>query len=204
MSIIKETLIFTLIGFLTVASVSFFSSCSTTASLNREPKELSVNLYASGIQTEDSLVKFFRSRNRKMSRSKVKEIARYYIEEASQEGINSDAAFVQMCLETDFLRYGNLVKKEWNNFCGLGAIDKDNPGLKFNSVQEGVRAHIQHLHAYATTEDIVLVNETIDPRYKYVKPRGKAADIFGLSGTWAADREYGNKLNKLLTELSYF
>ena len=71
-------------------------------------------------------------------------------------------------------------------------------------MKEGVRAHIQHLHAYGTTEDIPLKNELVDPRYKFVKPRGKATDIFGLAGTWAADKEYGAKLDRLLSELEEF
>ena len=109
-----------------------------------------------------------------------------------------------MCLETNFLRYGNLVKKEWNNFCGLGAIDKNNPGLKFDTMRLGVRAHVQHLHAYATTSDILLKQELIDPRYKYVNPRGKSPDIFGLSGTWASDKQYSEKLERFLQALEQF
>ena len=49
-----------------------------------------------------------------------------------------------------------------------------------------------------------LVNECIDNRYKYVKPRGKAPNVFGLAGTWASDKQYGEKLRKLLFSLSSF
>lgn len=160
-------------------------------------------IYSAGTHTDKELYKFFCSHS-KQNRSRAKKIAKLYIEECAAEGINSDVAFIQMCHETNFLRYGNLVKKEWNNFCGLGAIDEKQPGLQFKTMQLGVRAHIQHLHAYATPEEIKLNNECIDPRYKYVRPRAKATTVEGLSGTWAADKMYAEKLVKYLKELENF
>ena len=169
-----------------------------------EPVAVSRTIAAAGVKNADSLYHFFLSHCPNQNRLKAKKIAKIYIEECAAEGINSDIAFVQMCHETNFLRYGNLVKKEWNNFCGLGAINAKQPGLRFKTMHEGVRAHVQHLHAYGTTEDVILNNELIDPRYKYVRPRGKAPDIEGLTGTWAADRGYSDKLEKLLSELESF
>lgn len=192
----------------------FAASCSTVKNIETpdttpaeetsQPEPLSRIIYSPGQKDAKSLYQFFVSRGTHENKTKARKIAKLYIEEAAVEGINSDIAFVQMCLETNYLRYGNLVTKDKNNFCGLGAISAEQPGLKFNSMREGVRAHIQHLHAYATTEDIPLKMELADPRYKYVKPRGKSPDIFGLSGTWAADKEYGAKLDRLLSELEKF
>ena len=191
----------------------FVTSCSTARNLNEldsfsepqeEQKKILRTIYSAGIKNAESLYKFFIAKCPDGNKAKAKKIAKLYITECQTEGINSDIAFVQMCLETNYLRYGNLVTKDKNNFCGLGAIDKNNPGLKFKSMKEGVRAHIQHLHAYGTTEDIPLKNELVDPRYKFVKPRGKATDIFGLAGTWAADKEYGAKLDRLLSEFEEF
>lgn len=131
-------------------------------------------------------------------------MAKFYVEEAAAEGINSDVAFVQMCLETNYLRFGNLVSAEMHNYCGLGAIDENHRGEIFETERLGVRAHIQHLHAYGTTSDFVLKNALIDSRYKYVNPRGKAPTVFELAGTWAADKEYGRKLDALLSALEEF
>ena len=89
-----------------------------------------------------------------------------------------------------------------NNFCGLGAIDKNNPGLAFATEKDGVIAHIQHLHAYGTTRK--LNGKLIDSRYKYVNPRGKAPSVYELSGTWASDKQYGQKLANLLSLLSEY
>ena len=45
------------------------------------------------------------------------------------------------------------------------------------------------------------VKPLADPRYKYVNPKGKAPKIHQLAGTWAADLEYGKKLENLLKRL---
>jgi hypothetical protein len=156
-----------------------------------------------GVKSADKLVDFFLDRNKEFQDIKqVERLANYYVTEAALEGINSDVAWVQMCLETGFLRYGNLVTRDMNNFCGLGAIDAANPGLAFSTEHDGVRAHIQHLHAYGTTAP--LKQTLVDPRYKYVQPRGKALDVFALAGTWAVDPQYGEKLRRLIDDLSRY
>ena len=131
----------------------------------------------------------------------IEVFAQYYIEEAAAEGINSDVAFAQMCLETGYLRFGGLVQPEFHNYCGLGAMDKDNPGCQFETMQMGVRAHIQHLQAYATTADVELKQELVDPRYSWVHKTKYIQTIFELTGTWAMDPEYGNKIDSILTAM---
>ena len=163
---------------------------------------VSLKIDSAGQKTAEQLVAFFMSKNPAGDRAKVERLAKLYVEEGAVEGVNSDLAFVQMCLETGYLRFGGLVTEDMNNFCGLGAMDAEHRGNVFETEQLGVRAHIQHLHAYGTTRE--LVNECIDNRYKYVKPRGKAPNVFGLAGTWASDRQYGEKLRKLLFSLSSF
>jgi hypothetical protein len=156
-----------------------------------------------GIKSVPQLVAFFMDTNPAANKKDVENLAELYIREAKTEGINSDIAFVQMCLETGFLRFGNLVTPAMHNYCGLGAIDAEHPGESFPSVQMGVRAHIQHLQAYST-KDSVLSNPLVDKRYKWVKPRGKAETIFELAGTWASDRNYGTKLDNLLSRLEQY
>ena len=182
-----------------------FFSCTTT----KAPKDASSSgmkvspvIADAGVKSASQLVDFFMSRNPHGNREQVVRLANHYVKEAAAEGINSDVAFVQMCLETGFLRFGGLVTPEMNNFCGLGAIDETKRGEWFPTEQIGVRAHIQHLHAYGTTGQ--LKGELVDNRYKYVNPRGKSPDVFGLAGTWAADKAYGQKLWTLLTALDKF
>lgn len=152
-----------------------------------------------GLMTREQLVSFFMGNNPGADMQRVTLLASLYIEECAAEGVSSDVAFVQMCLETGFLRFGGLVTRSMNNFCGLGAISDEQRGHFFPDERTGVRAHVQHLQAYGSTAP--LAGELVDPRYNYVSPRGKSPTILGLSGTWAADRQYGAKIIELLERL---
>lgn len=194
------------IGLIFVAG--FFFSCVSISHVSKTAVtgggKVSRVIASYGVKSAHQLANFFMSKNPDINRKYIYDFATMYIEEAYQEGINSDCAFVQMCLETGFLRFGNLVTPEMHNYCGLGSIDENHKGLSYATEREGIRAHIQHLHAYATTSDKKLKNECIDPRYKYVNPRGKAPTIKGLAGTWAADREYAVKLENFLQQLETY
>jgi hypothetical protein len=152
-----------------------------------------------GVMSEELLTAFLFSSNPNADALFVQELAGIYIEEASIENVNHDVAFSQMCLETGFLKYGNLVTPDMNNFCGLGSIDAEHIGERFPNPRIGVRAHIQHLKAYGADEP--LKQELVDPRYRWVTPKGKAPDIMGLAGNWAADPQYGEKIIVLLRRL---
>ncbi len=181
------------------------NSCTSTAIEtipHSTPKISSIQIMDEGIKNVDSLIAFFLNENPQANKEKVTRMANYYRNEASLEGVNSDVAFAQMCLETGFLRFGGLVTEEMNNFCGLGAIDENNKGNIFETEQIGVRAHIQHLKAYGSTESLTM--PLVDPRYKWVTPKGKAPDIYGLAGTWAADMQYGIKIHNILSRLEAF
>lgn len=119
--------------------------------------------------------------------------------EAETEGVRAEVVFAQAMLETGWLQFGGDVKPEQCNFCGLGATGGV-PGNSFDSVQMGLRAQIQHLKAYASTDD--LENECIDQRFKYVT-RGIAPNVEDLGGRWATSDTYGNRvvgmMEKLLT-----
>ncbi|MBB5218676.1 MAG: glucosaminidase domain-containing protein [Treponema sp.] len=190
-----------LIAALFCAAVFILSSCVSTSS---NGFRISRNLTDKGVMSKDSLVNFFMANNPDADRKEIKKLAALYISEAKTEGINSDCAFIQMCHETGFLKFGNLVTPDMHNYCGLGAIDAEHTGERFATMKDGVRAHIQHLHAYATPETVSLKNKCIDSRYKWVRPRGKAPTIEGLTKTWAADPEYSVKLEAMLVRLEKF
>ena len=143
-----------------IVFIVLLAACKTVPQKTdiKEPIIISRKLTAKGVLTAPQLAAFFIQNNQAQDPSHILQFAQYYIDEAAAENINSDIAFIQMCLETGFLRFGGLVQPEWHNYCGLGAISKDQPGCIFETEQLGVRAHIQHLQAYATTEDIPLNN----------------------------------------------
>jgi len=185
-----------------VSIILFVIFCFSCKTIPSEMQNISRNIADDGIKSVEQLVDFFIFKNPNSDKKRIERLATLYVKEASFEGINSDIAFIQMCLETGFLKFGGLVTADMHNYCGLGAIDKNNPGEIFPNEQMGVRAHIQHLHAYGSTA--TLKNELVDRRYKYVQPRGKAPSIFELAGTWAADKLYGEKLETLLCQLEKF
>ena len=151
-----------------------------------------------GLILPENMAAFLLNFNPEAGKDFVEDLAFIYTEEASAEGVNHDTAFAQMCLETGFLRYGGLVTPDMNNFCGLGAIGQGQNGARFPDPRTGVRAHIQHLKAYAT--DAPLKQELVDPRYRYVR-YGSSPAIKGLAGTWAADPAYADKITNILERL---
>lgn len=130
----------------------------------------------------------------------------YYISEGKVEGIRGDIAFAQSCIETGNFLFPNCnVTLDQNNFCGMGVVADDSKGNSFETPQLGIRAQIQHLKAYASTES--LVNECVDPRFKYVT-RGSAEYVewLGIQENpngkgWAAAKDYGSKILRVLDEV---
>ena len=119
------------------------------------------------------------------------ELVSYYYEEATKEGVRPDVAFAQALHETGNFSYGGTVTPDQNNYCGLGTTSEYVQGGYFPSAQIGVRAHIQHLLAYATTR--MPSSDIVDPRYTMVR------DIYGamtlphwmdLNGRWAVPGTY--------------
>jgi len=148
-----------------------------------------------------TLASFLRSSNKNIEFKYAQTLATIYIEEANHEGVNTDIAFTQMCLETGFLRFDGTVDEHQNNFCGLGVTGNGVKGLSFTDPRQGVRAHIQHLKAYASTQD--LNNTLVDSRFKFVK-RGSVTHLSGLTGKWATDSNYDKKIRNLLERLYRF
>lgn len=159
----------------------------------------SYRIMSHGKATSGQLADFLLKCNPRLKEEKVNEIAGLYIEESGKEGVNHDIAFCQMCLETGFLKYEGIVNDTQNNFCGLGTVGKKRQGERFASAEIGIRAHIQHLKAYASHSG--LNQPLVDNRFRMVK-RGVAPSVHKLSGKWAADKRYGSKISSLLRRLS--
>ena len=125
-----------------------------------------------------------------------RELVAYYYEEGAREGIRPDVAFAQALKETGFFRYGGTVTPDQNNYCGLGTTSATVKGAYFATSQIGVRAHIQHLLAYASTR--MPAQPVVDPRYNLVR------NVYGtstlghwqdLNGRWAIPGDsYGQSI----------
>ena len=127
----------------------------------------------------------------------------YYYEEGRREGVRPDVAFAQALKETGFFRYGGTVTADQNNYCGLGTTSTQVKGAYFPSSQLGVRAHIQHLLAYASTRKPV--EPVVDPRYQLVRSSygqrtlGRWED---LNGRWAVPgHSYGQSILSMFKDM---
>ncbi len=131
--------------------------------------------------------------------SNIKDFCKILYEEAQSEGVSPEVLYGQVMKETGYLKFGNLVQPNQCNFGGLGATGPGNPGYTFGSVREGLRAQVQHLKAYGSTES--LVNPCIDARFKYVG-RGCAPRTVDLNGKWAVPGVgYGESIDAIAKEV---
>ena len=110
--------------------------------------------------------------------STINDFCKILMQEADAEGVRAEVVFAQAMHETGWLQFGGDVSAEQCNFAGIGATGGV-PGNSFADVREGLRAQVQHLKAYASTES--LIQECVDPRFKYVT-RGCAPTVEELGG----------------------
>lgn len=149
------------------------------------------------VATREQCVSYLLRVNPKPSLSvPARALVDYYYEEAQREGIRADIAFAQAMQETGHFRYGGLVHPKQNNFCGLGSMGKGAHGASFKTAQLGVRAHVQHILAYASTRRPHA--KIVDPRYEHVKTTknfGKAKHWGDLNGRWAIPgKDYAQRI----------
>ena len=135
----------------------------------------------------------------------IETFATMYCEEAAAEGVRPEVAFVQTMKETGWLQFGGDVSVNQFNFAGLGTTGGGVPGNSYPDVRTGIRAQVQHLKAYATTEP--LNQECVDERYEYVL-KGCAPYVEWLgqkenpAGTgWATAEKYGYSIVSMIGKM---
>ena len=125
-------------------------------------------------------------------------------EEATAEGVRPEVVWAQVMWETGWLQMGGDVKLSQYNFAGLGATGNGVAGAGFPDVRTGIRAQVQHLKCYASTDE--LNNEKVDPRWSNsLRGKAKLVEWLGIPenpfGTgWAASAEYGYNLRGLMKD----
>ena len=160
--------------------------------------------------TAQQMALFCRSKNStpQLTSCSLEQLAEMFIEEGEAEGVRGDVAFAQSLHETGYFKFGGIVLPTQNNYAGIGALNGNATGqaASFPDPRTGVRAQIQHLKAYASTE--ALVNECVDPRFSLVV-RGVAPYVEWLGAAdnpqgrgWAVPGSgYGANIVKLLGQI---
>ena len=159
-------------------------------------------IMGNAVATAEQMKAYLKAKNPGVAQS-VLDMVPLYLSEGKAEGVRGDIAFAQSCLETgNFTFSGSAVTLSQNNFCGMGVTSNGMKGNSFGTPQLGIRAQVQHLKAYASTD--ALKNACIDPRFKYVT-RGCAEYVEWLGQKenpagkgWAAGAGYGGKILSIL------
>jgi len=122
------------------------------------------------------------------------EYAELYQSAGERYGVRWDIAIFQSTHETAYWTFRGDVPESHNNFSGIGATGGGNPGEKFNTPKAGILAQIQHLAEYAGVD--VPEAETVAERTRYVDDwiRGTAKYWKDLTGRWATDMQYWQKI----------
>lgn len=112
-------------------------------------------------------------------------IAKVFFKLAPTYGIDPLWALAQSCLETGWFKYaGSAVTPAHHNYCGLGVTTTGKPGAVFDTIEDGIRAQLQHLYAYGCKMALPSGEPKLDPRFDLVT-RGIAAYWEQLAGRWA-------------------
>ena len=172
--------------------------------------EIRTSIMGTAQATAQQMALFCRSRNSapQITGCSLEALAQMYLIEGATEGVRGDVAFAQSLHETGFFRFGGIVQPGQNNFAGIGALNGNAAGqaATFPNALTGVRAQIQHLKAYASTEP--LKNPCVDPRFGLVT-RGSAPYVEWLGAAdnpsgagWAyPGKGYGASVLTLLSQL---
>ena len=126
----------------------------------------------------------------------ITDIIDAYLRVAAEEGVAGDIAFAQAILETGGFRSGHA---QGFNFAGIGAYNHCAPtcGFRFDSLDDGVRAHVHLLRAYADpglTSDQLAVPPDSRLAPERVGVRGCCQLWTQLTGVWATDPNYDRKV----------
>ena len=127
------------------------------------------------------------------------------IEEADTEGVRGEVVYEQAMLETGWLQFQGDASAGQFNFSGLGTTGGGVAGNSFPDVRTGIRAQVQHLKAYASSDE--LNQACVDNRFQYVtRESAPYVEWLGIQenpygGGWATGRSYGYKLRSLLADL---
>ena len=135
----------------------------------------------------------------------IEDFCQILYEECEAEGVRAEVAFAQSMLETGWLQFQGDSTAEQYNFAGLGTTGGGVKGIYFPDVRTGLRAQVQHLKAYASSDN--LNGECVDERFDLVnRESAPYVEWLGIQenpngGGWAAGANYGDKLLKLIDDL---
>ena len=180
-------------------------------------KQKLTNIMGNSSVTASQLANFYKAMNKKYpsyysqndkEAKTIEDFCKIYIEECKNEGVRVEVAFAQAMVETGYLSFGGDVDISQYNFAGMGATGNGVKGNSFSTVRLGIRAQVQHLKCYASTDK--LNGDCVDPRWGEWL-RGKAPYVEWLSipnnpyGTgWAGSATYADLIKGIMENINKY
>ena len=158
------------------------------------------SIQGKGTLEKNDIVAYIRLKNPSAPRKDVEVIIETYIKEAQREHINHDIAIAQMCYATDFLKNQQFIKA--HNYAGFDALN--GAPIKYANMNEGIRAHIQHLKGYASCD--LPEGKIVDKRFYILidnRTHGTVTTLEALCEKWSPGNPhaYANRINGILDDL---
>lgn len=109
-----------------------------------------------------------------------------------------------MIHETGYGMYGGGVSPDENNFAGIGVTGDGAARVVFTSAQAGVMAQVAHMVAYVyQSSPVVWANNSVDPRFDVINPRGVVSVLSDLDGRWAVPGNgYGERIEDIVRAIN--
>jgi len=133
------------------------------------------------------------------------EYADLYKKHGETYGVCWDMTVFQSCLETGFWKFGGDVKVTQQNYAGIGAVGGGAPGDSFKTPSEGIEAQIQNmaLRSGVSIPKEKIISPYVQKNYDLIRGRGTKT-WESLSGTYAADKQYHEKIFAIRDEFKAF
>ncbi len=132
----------------------------------------------------------------------IQDLANWYIESGSQEGVRGDVAFAQAVLETG--GFASPDATYLSNFAGIGHCDTCAFGWAFPSPKLGVLGHVQLLRIFADRgpgppHAPPPVLDVLVPAQQ--GRAGCCSTVESLTGVWATDPTYGQQILEIYASM---
>jgi hypothetical protein len=132
------------------------------------------------------------------------ENANLYYDVSLSAGVDPAVSYAQSYLETGGGRFGGILDASYCNPCGMkkgsGGLDQDaSVYTRFPDWQTGIQAQVDHLALYAGAPGYPKA-DTPDPRH-FAFIEGTAPTVNDLTGKWAVDPCYAQKITALIDEM---
>ena len=132
----------------------------------------------------------------------ISELANWYLQAGTAEGVRGDLAFAQAILETGGFASPDAV--DLNNYAGIGHCDTCPAGWAFPSPELGVLGHVQLLRIFADAGPGPA--QAPRPVLPVLTPaaQGRAgccATVESLTGVWATDPTYSQQILQIYASM---